>query len=601
MIARILPLCVLLLAACEHDDGAGNGQTDAGSIGGGGESHGDGSTDDATAASDDAAIVAPPDASAGSIDASMDAQTNVPNDASSNAPPDLTSPVQPKDMSLICPPCDQPPGPCYAPTGTCQNLHCVYAPIDGLQCSDGDPCTVGDICAAGVCKGTPRVCDQPPVSACVSSTKLLTYDAVGACNAGACVYAQHSVTCGAGGCNNNACSTDPCSGLTCNTPPSICYKPAGTCSVGQCSYAYNDAATCNDGDPCTDNDQCNTGVCKGKPKACVASPADVCEDTATLRVYDPVGACGAGTCSYPYHFITCPTGCAAGHCNASAWTAQASGVTVTLHNVWGASGNDVFTVGDTATLLHWNGANWKTMPLPQGTGNLNAIDGTASNNVFALGSPDFSASSVPLLRYDGTSWTKRADATCGDFCCLGAIGPDDVYTWNAYGQLNRYTNGVKSTLATMAIGTTLDHDCSVRVLSANDVYMGGGWTYHWDGHAITEVKATNQTGFGSQGLTAFGPTQVFSFSYSSVGRWDGSQWLVIPTGAGGVDGIGGTSPTRVFAVGGGANGAISFWDGSGWSGESIPAGTQYLYGVWAATTGEVYAVGAKGTILRAIH
>jgi len=507
------------------------------------------------------------------------------------------------DLSTGCGPCNQPPTACHAPAGSCVGGHCVYDVVEGLACDDGNACTVGDICTAGVCAGKAKVCNQPPVAACVSGTDLLTYDAVGSCHSGACVYAQHDVACGTGGCVANACSTDPCTGLTCHAPPSTCFKAAGVCSVGSCSYAYDDGVACNDSDPCTDADQCNTGVCKGKPKSCLAPPADHCDDTTTLRSYDPVGSCGAGACSYTYHFVTCAAGCANNHCTPTSWTTQSSGVTSYLRGVWGASGSDIFAVGDDATIIRGNGTTWKTMAVPQNTNHLMGVDGTSSTNVFAIES-SLASASAGVYRFDGTSWTKRTTVGCYDFCCVGAIGPDDAYLWNSGGQLIRVTNGVAKLVTSISTPDTLDHDCMLRVRSASDVYISGGFTYHYDGTSITELKASGGTSQGSEGLVAFGPTQVITFVSSTVGRWNGTQWTSIPTGLGVVLGIGGIAINRVFAVGyssSGATGTASFWDGSGWSGETLPAGTLPLYGVWAASTGEVYAVGAKGTIVKTVR
>ena len=155
-------------------------------------------------------------------------------------------------------------------------------------------------------------------------------------------------------------------------------------------------------------------------------------------------------------------------------------------------------------------------------------------------------------------------------------------------------------MTSIAVNTTLFDDCSMRVLSATDVYIGGGATYHYDGTKLTELKAT--TGFGSYGVAAFGSTQVLSYAYSSVGRWDGTQWLSVPTGQGSIYSIAGSSFSNVFAVGAtSGGGTAAFWDGTGWSGEMLPARTPSLLGVWVAATGEVYAVGSSGIILKTVR
>jgi hypothetical protein len=469
--------------------------------------------------------------------------------------------------------------------------------VDGVACNDGDPCTVGDTCVVGLCRGFPRVCNLPPAAACLSGTQLLTWDKVGTCQQGACVYAQKQITCGAGGCVANQCAADPCGATTCTTPPSLCFKSAGTCSAGQCSYGYDDGVTCNDGDPCTENDQCNTGLCKGKPKACLSPPANVCEDAVTLRIHDAVGTCGAGACSYSYHFVTCAAGCAAGRCKATPWTTLSSGVTVTLFNAWGASANDVFAVGEYGTIIRYNGVQWKTMAVPP-IGHARGIDGTSATNVFVMADSAVQGTvKSTILRWDGQSWTKRGEINRSDFACVGAVGVDDAFAWTR-GALYRVTGGSAQLVKSITVPVGLQHDCNVRARATNDVYLGGGFVYHYDGNQISELKEAGAThGAYSAGLAAFGPTQVLSFAYNAVHRFTGTQWLLVSPGIASVEAIGGSAWNRLFAVGDG----VSFWDGSGWTGEMLPAGTPYLYGVWAATSGEVYAVGSNGTILKAIH
>jgi len=58
----------------------------------------------------------------------------------------------------------------------------------------------------------------------------------------------------------------------------------------------------------------------------------------------------------------------------------------------------------------------------------------------------------------------------------------------------------------------------------------------------------------------------------------------------------------VFAAGeaflpGTSQGTVLRWDGLGWTVEPVPV-TKALYGVWAAPTGEVFAVGLNGTVVR---
>ena len=43
------------------------------------------------------------------------------------------------------------------------------------------------------------------------------------------------------------------------------------------------------------------------------------------------------------------------------WTSMNSGTTYYLGGVWGSSGTDVFAVGGSGTILHYDGTNWSAM------------------------------------------------------------------------------------------------------------------------------------------------------------------------------------------------------------------------------------------------
>jgi len=79
-------------------------------------------------------------------------------------------------------------------------------------------------------------------------------------------------------------------------------------------------------------------------------------------------------------FVLTPSGAAA-----SGWEWQnplPQGVP--LRGLWGASGTDMFAVGDGGTVLHGNGTAWSVMP--SGTADpLNGVWGTSGTDVFAVG------------------------------------------------------------------------------------------------------------------------------------------------------------------------------------------------------------------------
>ena len=198
----------------------------------------------------------------------------------------------------------------YAEAGFCDpNGSCQWASID-IGCPYG--CTAGN-CTGGAC--TAVTCNAAPPPTCVGSASLRTYASSGSCNNGACTYSHTDSAC-ANGCEAGACKVDPCAGVTCNKPPApTCLNAAtlrtpsasGQCLVGECKYGSVDTV-CASG--------CEAGACKADPctgVSCNAPPAATCTGPNTLRSFS-AGSCSAGTCSYVPSDTACANGCTAGAC-----------------------------------------------------------------------------------------------------------------------------------------------------------------------------------------------------------------------------------------------------------------------------------------------
>lgn len=196
----------------------------------------------------------------------------------------------------------------YDKVGSCSAGNCTYASQD-VSCT----------CAAGACTTDPCLgvaCATPPTPSCSDANTLVSYAAVGACDEGSCSYTATSTMC-ASGCSNGACASDPCVGVTCNSPPpNVCassteltaYSTTGSCSAGKCSYGSLAV-------PCA----CSSNACTTDPCAsvtCNMPPTSVCKDASTQRTYAAAGTCNGGSCSYAPTDTPCSFGCANGACKA---------------------------------------------------------------------------------------------------------------------------------------------------------------------------------------------------------------------------------------------------------------------------------------------
>lgn len=121
-----------------------------------------------------------------------------------------------------------------------------------------------------------------------------------------------------------------------------------------------------------------------------------------------------------------------------------TGVDAPLWGVWGASADDLWAVGGDArdrngspVLLHWDGAAWEQVELPEldrPAPALFKVWGTSATQVFAVGSQGV------ILAYDGENWSQIPSGTGEDLVSLWGRAPDDIVCvgGRSNGVLGRY-------------------------------------------------------------------------------------------------------------------------------------------------------------------
>ncbi|GMV43166.1 MAG: hypothetical protein AMXMBFR64_48820 [Myxococcales bacterium] len=209
---------------------------------------------------------------------------------------------------------------CNAATGLCQNT-----PVSG-SCNDGNACTTSDTCTSGVCQGTAVTCND---------NKVCTTDS---CNpATGCVFTPLTGQgCNDG---QNCTINDACdaSGNCAGTPKdcddgNVCTTDTCNSTNGNCQSANNTVA-CDDGTACTSGDVCKNGVCAGTAITCndnktcttdtcnpatgcvfTPQPGQSCTDGDLCTVDDT--CTGTGACQGPLAFC-CQAGNTPGGCNLS--------------------------------------------------------------------------------------------------------------------------------------------------------------------------------------------------------------------------------------------------------------------------------------------
>ena len=224
-----------------------------------------------------------------------------------------------------------------------------------------------------------------------------------------------------------------------------------------------------------------------------------------------------------------------------------SGATGDLYGVWGANGDDVFAVGRSGTIVHYDGFTWDSVS-SDNTNDLYGIWGVSSTKVFAAGSAG------TIIRYNGSAWSSMSSGTTNDLYSIWGATGTDVFAAGKSGTI-LYYNG--SNWSPMNSGTTND--------------LQGIW-----GATATDVLAAGNSG--------------------TIIRYNGSTWRSMRSGTtGDLYGIWGAARTDVFVIG--QSGTIAHYDGSIWS--SMNRNTlNDLQAVWGFSSADVFVTGGSGTILQ---
>jgi hypothetical protein len=102
--------------------------------------------------------------------------------------------------------------------------------------------------------------------------------------------------------------------------------------------------------------------------------------------------------------------------------------------VWGSSPSDIFAVGRSGMIWHYDGASWTEMD--SGTDKfLFGVWGTSPSDVYAVGE------SGTILHYDGSSWSPMESGTDRELWQIWGISSGDVFVVSRYGFVLRGTRG----------------------------------------------------------------------------------------------------------------------------------------------------------------
>ncbi|MDD4924267.1 MAG: IPT/TIG domain-containing protein [Dehalococcoidales bacterium] len=267
------------------------------------------------------------------------------------------------------------------------------------------------------------------------------------------------------------------------------------------------------------------------------------------------------------------------------WSVMDSGTTTDLNAVWGSDSANIFAVGKSGAILHYDGTLW-TPVTSATTADLNAVWGSDSANIFAVGK------SGAILHYNGTLWTPVTSGTTAGLNAVWGSDSANIFAVGKSGAILHY-NGTLWT--PMTSGTTADLN-AVWGSSSTHVFAAGqsGTILCYDGTSWSAV--TSGSTVDLYGLWGSSSTDIFAVGQSgTILRYDGTSWSVVNSGiTADLYGIWGADNTHVFAAG--QMGVILNYDGSGFSSMDRNTASD-LRSVWGSSYSNVFIAGYSGTIL----
>ncbi len=288
--------------------------------------------------------------------------------------------------------------------------------------------------------------------------------------------------------------------------------------------------------------------------------------------------------------------------------------------LWGSNKTNVFAVGDSGGILHWDGVSWTKMQTSITT-QVVAVAGSSAAEVFAV------SNAGAILRFTGAGWADPVATpshVTSKLADVWAAAPNDVVAVGA---------GVFRLQGQAWVDNSIDFAGGVKAVwgrGTGDIEVIGQLAAaHWNGTAWSQTM-TSGIGTLAAPVDLWGSSTALYAAGAGIVEYNGSSWASIADqevyvadwvspsgkvwvagtkGVGHVDGgavtrdvagaafraIWGVDDQHVFAAG---SAEIRAFDGTMWQAVKLPAtvGVQ-LDGLWGRDANDVFAVGAANTVL----
>lgn len=256
--------------------------------------------------------------------------------------------------------------------------------------------------------------------------------------------------------------------------------------------------------------------------------------------------------------LGCATNCqtwSLDSCSNFNWTPMNSTIGRVIRGVWGSGPSDVYAVGESGSIVHYDGVSWSniSIPVPQ---HLLGVWGSGPDNVFVVAT----TGRIYHLTYQGD------ERIVEEFVVEPAAARTEPYLYGIWGN------------------------------DANDVYVVGDHEtiVHYNGSSWT-VQNFDITGKRLRAVWGSGQTVYAVGEEGTILEKQGTSWVTMPSvPEANLRAVWGSGTDDVYAVG--WSGTILHYDDLSWT-EQESGTMELLFGVWGSGPDDVFAVGFDGTIL----
>lgn len=253
----------------------------------------------------------------------------------------------------------------------------------------------------------------------------------------------------------------------------------------------------------------------------------------------------------------------------------------TLYAIDGTAADNIWAVGESGRLFRYDGSIWSRFDFPSAS-NIYDVEVLAPDNIWV--------STNALWHWNGSDW-EYSNSILRSPLGLSMVSDTDGWTVGYEGEIHHW-NGTELMSVTSPVTTAL---IGIQMLSANDGWAVGAngviLRYNGSEWAVVPSPTTNTL----HTLQMVSPTEGYAVGYNDFLIWNGSTWNIAPYPSSAVFGLSGMtmlSPTLGYVS---SYRHIDEWDGITWT--RVYTSTDFDLGpMFGADPDHLFSVGAAGTI-----